>query len=165
MSSSKHTRKTSQKDIVDKLTASLKKCRAKVANLTKKNKQTARNNSPIFAKTQSRHKKIMNLFMPNYSKEFKTPNNGFKRTKTRHPNKELADNIPFNMSIHNTVKNKKQPKTKARAQPRAQPKAQSNNLYLVYRRENNVNEAHGNPENIPHNPNTNRVIQIQPRGR
>jgi len=159
MSTSKHTRETSQKDTVDKLTASLKKCRAKVANLTKKNKQTARNNSPTFAKTRST--RIRNLFMPNYNKEFKTPKNGFKRTKTRHPNKELADNIPFNMSIHNTVKNKKHTRTKTRVQPRAQ----SNNLHLVYRRENNTNEARGAPENIPHNPNTNRVIQIQPRGR
>lgn len=161
MSSSKHIRKTSQNDTVKKLTASLKKCRAKVANLTKKNKQMTHTNRSTFSKTQSRHKKILNLFMPNYSKEFKTPKSGFKRTKTRHPNKELVNNIPFNMSIHNTVKNKKRAKTKTRAQPRVQ----SNNLHLVYRRENNVNEVRGNPENIPHNPNTNRVIQIQPRGR
>ncbi len=161
MSSSKNRRKTSQKDTVKKLTASLKKCRAKVANLTKKNKQSANNNSPKFAKTHSRHKKIMNLFMPNHENEFKTPAEGFKRTKARRGNKELVDNIPFNMSIHNTVKNKKHPRTKTRVQPNAQ----SNNLHLVYRRENNVNEARGAPENIPHNPNTNRVIQIQPRGR
>ena len=161
MRSSKHKRKTTKKTTVEKLTASLKECRAKVARLTKKNKQSANNNSPKFAKTHSRHKKILNLFMPNHENEFKTPKNGFKRTKTRRGNKELVDNIPFNMTIHTTVKNKKQ----SRKRHVAQPRAQSNNLHLVYRRENNVNEARGAPEDIPHNPNTNRVVQIQPRQR
>lgn len=162
MRSLKHKRKTSQNATVEKLTASLKECRAKVARLTKKNKQKSSNNnrnSPQFATARST--RVLNLFMPNYSKEFKTPANGFKGTKTRRSNKELVDNIPFNMRIHNTVKNKKQ----SRKQQVVQPVAQSNNLHLVYRRETNVNEARGAPENIPHNPNTNRVVQIQPRHR
>lgn len=161
MPSVKHKRKTSQKATVEKLTASLKECRAKVVKLTKKNKQQSMNNSPKFAKTRSAHKKIMNLFMPNHENEFKTPAHGFKRTKTRRGNKELVDNIPFNMTIHNTVKHKKQ----SRKRQVVQPRAQSNDLHLVYRRENNVNESRGAPEDIPHNPNTNRMIQIQPRHR
>lgn len=155
----------SQKDIVNKLTTSLKKCREKDSNLTKKNKQRVRNNNSTFSKTQHKHKKVLNLFMPNYSKEWKSPKSGFKRTKTRNSTKELLDNIPFNMSIHNTVKNKKQSRTKTKVYPRVQSRERQNNLHLIYRSESNANDTRGNPENIPYNPNTNRVIQIQPRHR
>lgn len=47
----------------------------------------------------------------------------------------------------------------------SQPAPQLPNIPLVVRRNNTVNEVRGAPENIPYNPNTNRVIQIQPRQR